>query len=138
MDYTVSRADDGHLIPGVQEVLNELSGDFDIHVITADTFGIAKSELAGVRCSFRVLGTENQSRAKLEYLMGTGTENTACIGNGKNDSLMLRESVLGIAVIQAEGAFTETVMSSDIICPDIFCALELFRKPKRLIATMRD
>jgi soluble P-type ATPase len=51
---------------------------------------------------------------------------------------MLKESVLGIAVIQGEGAFTSTVMMSDIICSDIFSALEFFRKPKRLVATMRD
>jgi len=138
LDYNGTIAVDGFLIPGVQDVLNELSKDIDIHIVTADTFGMARAELAGVRCSFKVLGLEKQSQAKLEYLMETGAGNTACIGNGRNDRLMLRESILGIAVIQAEGAFTETVMSSDIICPDIFSALEFFRKPKRLIATMRD
>ena len=138
LDYNGTIALDGILIPGVREILNELAENIDIHIVTADTFGMAESELAGVRCSFIVLGIENQSQAKLKYLMETGADDTACIGNGKNDRLMLRESVLGIAVIQAEGAFTETVMASDIICPDIFSALEFFRKPKRIIATMRD
>lgn len=138
LDYNGTIAVDGILIPGVKEILNELSRDFDIHIITADTFGTAGSELADVNCCFTGLDPENQSQAKLKYLMETGVENSACIGNGKNDRFMLRESVLGIAVIQAEGAFTETVMSSDIVCPDIFSALEFFRKPKRLIATMRE
>ena len=138
LDYNGTIAVDGILIPGVQDILNELSGNLDIHIVTADTFGMAGSELADVKCRFAVLGPENQSQAKLEYLMETGADRTACIGNGKNDRFMLRESALGIAVIQAEGAFTETVMSSDIVCTDIFSALDFFRKPKRLIATMRD
>jgi soluble P-type ATPase len=138
LDYNGTVAVDGILIPGMENILNELSKEFRIHIITADTFGIAESELEGIKCNFMILGPGNQSEGKLKYLLETGKENTACIGNGKNDRLMLKESILGIAVIQAEGAFTETVISSDIICPDIFSALEFFRKPKRLIATMRD
>jgi soluble P-type ATPase len=138
LDYNGTVAVDGILIPGVKKILNELSREYHIHIITADTFGTAESELAEVTCSFISLAPDNQSEAKLKYLLETGKENSACIGNGKNDRLMLKESILGIAVIQGEGVFTETLMSSDIICPDIFSALEFFRKPKRLIATMRD
>lgn len=138
LDYNGTLAVDGVLIPGVREILNDLSHDFDIHIITADTFGTAGTELTGIKCRLTGISPENQSQQKLSYLMETGASTCACIGNGKNDRLMLREAAIGIAVTQAEGAFTETVMSSDLICPDIFSALEFFRKPKRLIATMRD
>ncbi|HPS88345.1 MAG TPA: ATPase P [Spirochaetota bacterium] len=138
IDYNGTIAVDGKLLPGVADILNELSRQLDIHVITADTFGFAESELEQVKCTFNRLAPDNQSEAKLLYLSTLGKENTACIGNGKNDRYMLKESALGIAVVQREGVFTETAIMSDIICPDIFSALDLFRNTKRLIATMRD
>jgi soluble P-type ATPase len=138
LDYNGTLAVDGILIPGVKDILNELSLSCRIHVITADTFGSAEAELADVKGTFIKLPPDNQSEAKLQYLNFLGKDKTASIGNGKNDRFMLKESALGIAVIQGEGAFTSTVMMSDIICSDIFCALEYFRKPKRLVATMRD
>lgn len=138
LDYNGTIAIDGILIPGVKEILGELSGNLAIHVVTADTFGSAESELAGVSCTFTRLEPENQTEAKLQYLISCGRDITACIGNGKNDRFMLRDSVLGIAVLQAEGVFTGTLLMSDIVCPDIFSALEFFRKPKRLTATMRE
>ena len=138
LDYNGTLAVDGILIPGVKDILNELSEQFSIHVITADTFGGAASELSDVKCTFTKLNPENQSEAKLRYLMECGKEHTAAIGNGKNDRYMLKEAALGIAVIQGEGAFTGTVIMSDIVCTDILHALDFFRRPKRLVATMRD
>jgi len=138
LDYNGTLAVDGILIPGVKDLLNELSGQFGIHVITADTFGSAEAELNGIKCTFTRLNPENQSEAKLQYLIECGKDNTASIGNGKNDRYMLKESILGIAVVQGEGAFTETLIMSDIVCSTILTALEFFRKPKRLVATMRD
>jgi len=138
LDYNGTLAVDGFLLPGVETILNELSSLYSIHIITADTFGSAESELKNVKCTFNRLNPVNQSEAKLQYLASLGKNNTACIGNGKNDRYMLKDSVLGIAVIQGEGAFTETLIMSDIVCADIISALELFRNPKRLIATMRD
>jgi P-type E1-E2 ATPase len=138
LDYNGTLAVDGILIPGVKDILNELSEQFRIHVITADTFGSAEAELADIKCTFTRLKPENQSEAKLQYIIECGKENTAAIGNGKNDRYMLKEAVLGIAVIQSEGAFTETLIMSDIVCTDILHALDFFRKPKRLTATIRD
>jgi soluble P-type ATPase len=138
LDYNGTLAIDGILIPGVKDILNELSKQFSIHVITADTFGGAESELADIKCTFTRLNPDNQSEAKLQYLIECGKEHTAAIGNGKNDRYMLKEAVLGIAVVQGEGVFTETLIMSDVVCHDILNALEFFRKPKRLTATMRD
>ena len=138
LDYNGTLAVDGILIPGVEHVLNELSLQYYIHIITADTFGTCETELRNVKCTFNRLEPGNQSEAKLKYLHSLGKENTACIGNGRNDMLMLKESVLGIALIQDEGVFTGTLLASDVICQDIFSALDYFRKPKRLIATLRD
>ncbi len=138
LDYNGTLAVDGKLISGTEERLNSLSQQYSIHVITADTFGSAEAELKNVKCTLIKLKPDNQSEAKLQYLFELGKDNTACIGNGKNDRFMLKESVLGIAVIQDEGIFTGTLMMSDIVCHDILSALEFFVKPKRLIATLRE
>lgn len=138
LDYNGTLAFDGKLLPGIDKILNELSLQFDIHIITADTFGFAESELKNVKCTYNRLEPDNQSEAKLLYLSNLGKDKTASVGNGKNDRYMLKDAVLGIAVVQGEGLFTETAIMSDIICPDIYSALELFRNPKRLVATMRD
>jgi soluble P-type ATPase len=84
-----------------------------------------------------ILPKEDQAQAKAMYARGLGLERTACIGNGRNDRQMVKEAILGIVVIQEEGAAVETALNADIICRDILAALTLFTKPKRLVATLR-
>jgi len=40
--------------------------------------------------------------------------------------------------VQQEGASSEALMAADVICPDIFSALELLNNPLRLVATLRN
>jgi soluble P-type ATPase len=51
---------------------------------------------------------------------------------------MLKEAVLGIAVILTEGAAVETVVAADVVCTSINAALELLKNPLRLAATLRS
>ena len=44
---------------------------------------------------------------------------------------------LGICVMSMERAAKETLLASDLITPDILTALELFEKPKRIVASLR-
>jgi soluble P-type ATPase len=78
-----------------------------------------------------------QDRAKAAYVRGLDPVSTACIGNGRNDRLMLRIAGLGIAVIQGEGAALETVREADIVVRDVRDALDLLLNPLRLVATLR-
>lgn len=64
-------------------------------------------------------------------------ENAACVGNGRNDQLMLKEAALGIAVISEEGAALATLNAADVVCTHIVSALELLTNPLRLMATLR-
>ena len=137
-DYNGTIAIDGQLIEGVDKLINELSSDFDFHVITADTFGLADKELKGVNCKLIIVPAENQDLTKLEHLIKLGKETTLCVGNGRNDKLILKESVIGITVIQDEGASTDTLMASDIICKSIMDVFEFLKKPDRLKATLRN
>ena len=137
-DYNGTIAIDGQLIEGVAESINKLSSDFNFHVITADTFGLADEELKDVNCTLIIVPEENQDLIKLEHLLKIGKETTLCAGNGRNDKLILKESVIGIAVIQDEGTSTNTLMASDIICKSIMDVFEFLKKPDRLKATLRN
>ncbi len=137
MDYNGTLAVDGKLIEGLSDKLNELAGKVNLHVVTADTFGFAADELKPVRCKLEIIGGDDQQKAKLDYISLLGKENTAAVGNGRNDSLMVKNAVLGIALLQEEGASPETLYAADVVCRDIFDVLNLFFHQKRLIAALR-
>jgi soluble P-type ATPase len=137
-DYNGTIAIDGQLIEGVAESINELSADFNFHVITADTFGSVNNALKDVTCTVIKIPKQNQDQTKFEYLLKLGKETTLCVGNGRNDKLILKESVIGIAVIQDEGTSTDTLMASNIICKSIMDVFEFLKKPDRLKATLRN
>ncbi len=138
MDYNGTLAIDGRLIDGVKDALNRLANHMELHVITADTFGLAAEGLRDVDCRLRILTGKDHTREKREFVEGLGAEKTVSIGNGRNDREMLHESALGIAVILGEGAAVETVVSADIVCPSILSAIGLLENPMRLKATLRS
>jgi len=138
LDYNGTLACDGKLLRGVKQSLEILAQQLQIHVVTADTFGKARPELDGFPCECVVLPIDNQDAAKLAYIKGLGCENVVCIGNGRNDRLMLKEAAIGIAVLQKEGAASQTVLAADVVCPDILAALQLLTNPLRLTATLRS
>lgn len=137
LDFNGTLAVDGELVPGVAQRLNHLSSRLTVHVITADTFGKAAAQLEGVSCSLSVLSAEEQDIAKLAYVNDLGAEGTVCIGNGRNDRLMLAASALGIAVMLQEGACSLSLAAADVVCTDILSALDLLTSPLRLTATLR-
>ncbi|MBT3312250.1 MAG: ATPase P [Desulfobacterales bacterium] len=136
-DYNGTLACDGKLFPEIDPLLRKLSADLEIHVITADTFGIAEKQLSDLPVKLVVLPQENQDHGKLDYIKKLGASSVASLGNGRNDKLMLKESALGICLLQAEGSNVLSLMESDIVCKSAKDALELFLNPKRLIATLR-
>ena len=137
MDYNGTLAVDGALLAGVKERLAVLGEELEIHVVTADTFGKVREELAWVGCKVVVLEERDQVGAKGEYVLSLGAEYVVGIGNGRNDRLMLKEAELGIALVQAEGAAVETVMAADMVCGSILDGLDLLIHPTRLVAGLR-
>jgi len=138
LDYNGTIACDGGLITGVKENLVALADKLKIHILTADTFGNVHRGLEGIQCELSILAPEAQDIGKLEYVKGLGVENTVCVGNGRNDQLMLKEAALGIAVILEEGAATAALVAADVVCTNIVSALELLGNPLRLVATLRS
>jgi P-type E1-E2 ATPase len=138
LDYNGTLAVDGRLIPDVKLRLNRLAASLAVHVITADTFGSARGALRGVDCTLEVLKHGGEARAKAALVRRLGARRVACIGNGRNDRLMLRAAALGIATVQREGAAVEAVQAADIVVHDVRDALDLLLKPRRLLATLRS
>jgi soluble P-type ATPase len=138
LDYNGTLACDGELLDGVRERLATLAGMLQLHILTADTFGKARAQLVDVPCDLSILPAEDQDRRKLEYIQRLGPETTVCVGNGRNDRLMLQEAGLGIVVVQAEGAAVQTVLAADVLAPDVLAALDLLTHPLRLVATLRS
>ena len=137
LDYNGTLAVDGDLLPGVAEGLRALSGDLSIHVLTADTFGKAAQGVGDLPCDLAVLPPGAQDLAKRDFVRELGPDRCACVGNGRNDRLMLEEAALGMAVILGEGAAGVTVAAADVVCTAITAALDLLRNPLRLAATLR-
>ena len=136
-DYNGTLAVDGELLPGVSEEINNIE-EAQVHVITADTFGFAEMQLKHINCLFTIAPKDNQAQWKLDYINTLGADSNATIGNGRNDTLMLKNAALGIALLQKEGAAVKTIMNAEIGCSSILDALDYFSHPRRLIATLRS
>jgi soluble P-type ATPase len=137
MDYNGTLALDGHLSVGVRERLTDLSQTLNLHVVTADTHGNVRQFLEGLPCKLCILPSKHQDEAKAAYLRTLGVDRTVAVGNGRNDRLMLKAAVVGVGVINAEGACVSSMVDADIICTSTLDALDLLRFPLRLVATLR-
>ncbi|AXH10078.1 ATPase P [Malaciobacter halophilus] len=137
-DYNGTIAIDGELIEGVQTYIDELSSIFDFYVITADTYGSVEQQLQNTKCKVIKIEKDFQDIKKLDFIKKIGSANTLSVGNGRNDRLMLKESILGIGILQDEGICTETLMNSDILVKSIFDVFEFLKNKNRLVATLRN
>ncbi len=138
MDYNGTLACDGELVSGVKERLKRLSKKLSIHIITADTFGKVKKAFEDTDFIVKIMPKEDQAVGKLNYINQLGADKCVCIGNGRNDRLMLEKAALGIAVMLKEGTSKETLMAADVFIQDILDALDLLENPLRLVATLRS
>jgi len=137
LDFNGTLALDGELRPGVAERLALLAAHVHLHVVTADTFGSAAQQLAGLPLTLAVLEDESQAKAKRMAVLRLGSDKVVAIGNGRNDQQMLATASIGILVIQNEGASAASLTGADIVVTDVLQALDLLLHPQRLIATLR-
>lgn len=127
----------GELIPGVAERLQALAGTVSVHVVTADTYGVAERVLSGLPVTLTVLRGPGEAEAKEAYVVNLGADRCAAMGNGRNDVLMLRRARVGIAVVEGEGCAAEAAAAADVLTRSILEALDLLLHPVRLRATLR-
>lgn len=137
LDYNGTLAADGGLLEGVASRLGALSESLALHVITGDTHGTAREQLRGLPAVLTILPTDGQAEAKRGLVHGLGASRVACIGNGRNDRLMLADAALGLAVTGIEGTAREALTAAHLFVPHITDALDLLLHPSRLVATLR-
>jgi P-type E1-E2 ATPase len=137
LDYNGTLAVGGYVAAGVREMIGQLAKKVDVHVITADTFGSAQAELAGAPVKVTRISGKDERAEKLALVRQLGPQVTLAIGNGNNDALMLKESVIGIVVMGREGCAKSALDNADLLVGDILCALEMLTNPERLKATLR-
>ncbi|MEA5097150.1 MAG: hypothetical protein VB032_01260 [Burkholderiaceae bacterium] len=138
LDYNGTLALDGKLLPHMREMLTALAADIQVHVVTADTFGLVAKQLADLPLAINILPLVDQAQAKLDYVNALGAESVVAMGNGRNDRKMLQAAAVGIALLQKEGGAAQTVAAADVVCLSITDALDLLRHPKRIVATLRS
>jgi len=142
LDFNGTIAKEGKLIEGVKEMLDKISGIIEVHILTADTFGTVRDEFSGNEINIEIID-ENQRSIdyKKEFIKSLGKESVIAIGiaigNGNNDSKMLKTAELGISIIGAEGAAISSLWNSEVAVNSIMDALNLITNKKRLIATLR-
>ncbi len=137
LDFNGTLALRGAVVAGAAERLRALAGKLELHCVTGDTFGTARSALEGLPVELHVLPATGQSVAKRDFI--AGLQGGVCaIGNGWNDRLMLEQATLGLAVLMNEGAAGATLMAARAVFPTILDALDALLVPGRMVAVLRD
>jgi soluble P-type ATPase len=138
LDYNGTLGNDGVLLPGVADAIETLAVNLRVHVVTADTFGLAAAQLAGLPVELVVVPVASQPERKLEFVRRLDADLVVAIGNGRNDRKMLEVAALAIALVQKEGGAAETLAAADVVSTNILDAFGLLRHPRRLVATLRS
>lgn len=138
LDYNGTLGLDGKLKNGIKEKIDLLSKDLEVHIVTGDTFNTASQYLENINCKLEIAPKKGQDAFKLNYIELLGKENVVSVGNGRNDVLMLKAAMLGIAILGEEGLAREAILSCDIIVKNIIDAFDLLLNSKRLAASLRS
>lgn len=137
LDYNGTIAEDGIIRSAVRERLQELSQQFAIYVLTADTHGTAGKQCEGLGVNVHTFPVGNAADYKLQMIEKLDGTTCVCIGNGRNDVKMFQKAALSIAVMDKEGMYAGLLQEADLCVGAIEDALDVLRYPKRLIADLR-
>ena len=129
---------DGQIAANTVSLLNRVSEQLQVYVLTADTLGSAAKLKEELQADIRSFAGENISAAKAVFLEQLGAESTMAVGNGDNDAAMLKKAAIGIVVLGPEGCSIKALQNADLLVKDIDDALMLVLRTQRLIADLRD
>jgi len=126
----------GGVVPeGVKPRLGNLkAAGFKIILFTGNARGNAEKVAKELGIEWKLI---KNSQDKRSLVLGLETDTCAAIGNGLIDLELMKAVTLRIVTLQAEGAYVQTLINSDIVVPTINDALDLFIDPQRLIATLK-
>lgn len=136
-DVNGTLAIDGVLLPGISTVIKKIQDRLKVFLITANSH--AKQSIIDFELGIEamIIQKGNESQQKKDFISQLGPEKVIAIGQGANDSEMLKEAAIGICVFSEEGTSIDAIMSSDLVVKDGLTALKLVQNPMRLVATLR-
>lgn len=119
--------------------IKKLKKFYNIYLISADTRGNLNELAKILQVNYIRISspTTSEAEAKNNELLKLGKGETVTIGNGINDNLMLKNAIIGIAIIGEEGSTQQTLLNSDIIFTKIIDAIDFLLDEKIMIATLR-
>lgn len=136
-DYNGTLAVDGKMIDGIKEKLIEAAKLLKVYIVTADTYGTVRKNFQDIDIEIKIVSKENGAVDKLEFIRELGQDRTIAVGNGNNDELMLKESAIGICILEEEGLAVRALLASDIMIRDINDLFYMLANKKRIIASLR-
>lgn len=131
-DLNGTLATDGRISETMALSLQDLNERVQIHILTAATHGQVDTIRRITGIAPVVIQVAEDKARYVKQLSGV-----IAVGNGANDTQMLHDADLAICVIGYEGAFTKTLLVSDIVVRKGQDAIDLLLKPNRLKATLR-
>jgi len=136
-DVNGTLAVDGILREGVSRDIGALRDRLKIHLLTADTH--RKQSVIDFELNLKAVRIEpgDEAAQKSAYINQLGPEKVVAIGQGANDTEMLRLAAIGICVLSPEGTAVEALQAADLLVPDIHTAFEMLGKPLRIVASLR-
>jgi soluble P-type ATPase len=136
-DYNGTIATDGIIIEGIMDKIVKLSNEFNVYIVTADTFKTVENAFENTTVNVHIIGNSNESQDKKEFIKKLDVNKTIALGNGRNDELMLKEAIISIAVLNDEGISVKTLNNADFLIKDINHFFDMINEPKKLIAILR-
>lgn len=136
-DVNGTLAMDGVLLPGISTAINKIQDRLKVFLITANTHAKQSNINFELGIEAKIIQKGNESQQKRNFITHLGPEKVIAIGQGANDSEMLKEAAIGICVFSEEGTSIDALMSSDIVVKDGITALKLVQNPMRMVATLR-
>ena len=130
----------GQISEELVQKFEELKKFYNILLVSSDTRGNLKNIAKKLGVNFKKVNTQgiNDAEAKNNELIKLGKEVTVAVGNGNNDALMLKNAILGIAILGSEGASTRSILNSDVVFTDVINAIEFLLDEKTMISTLRS
>jgi soluble P-type ATPase len=136
-DYNGTLALDGKVKKKTLRLLRKLQDRVDVHILTADTFGMVRKILKKTQFKIHILQGEGEAEKKAAYVENLGSQRMIAFGNGNNDLLMLKIVRIGVAVIGNEGCSSDAISAADVVVNNIDQGIQLLLNPLRLKASLR-
>lgn len=141
-DYTGTHSFHGVVRQSVRTRLLRLAKLVEVHVLTIDTFGTVRRELAGLPIELHFLTSKQRhDREKQRFVVKREPKFVAAFGNGTIDRLILKTvrdaGGLAVAVDNGEGCALEAILNANLLVHGSEQALDLLLMPNTCKATLR-